>query len=120
DSYDGARTVYTMAEEIAEEFQGQERGRVRVTVGISGTGGGFKKLCRGEIDVADASRPILQEEIAACRAAGIAYYELPIAYDALTVAVSPRNDWVPEITLEDLKRIWAPESQGVVTRWSQV
>lgn len=117
---DGSSTVYPVAEALAEEFQGQERGRVRVTVGISGTGGGFKKLCRGEIDVSDASRPILREEIAACRAAGIAYYELPIAYDALTVAVSPHNDWVSEITIEDLKRIWAPASQGVVTRWSQV
>lgn len=117
---DGSSTVFPIAEALAEEFQARERGQVRVTVGISGTGGGFKKFCRGEIDVADASRPILREEIEACRAAGIAYYELPIAYDALTVAVSPRNDWVPEITLEDLKRIWAPESQGVVTRWSQV
>jgi phosphate transport system substrate-binding protein len=117
---DGSSTVYPVTEAVAEEFQGQEKGQVRVTVGISGTGGGFKKFCRGEIDVADASRPILQEEIEACKAAGIAYYELPVAYDALTVAVSPKNDWVSEITVEDLKKIWAPEAQGKVTRWNQV
>lgn len=117
---DGSSTVYPVAEAVAEEFQAQEEGRIRVTVGISGTGGGFAKLCRGETDVATASRPILEQEIEACKAAGIAYYELPIAYDALTVAVSPSNDWVSEITVADLKKIWAPEAQGVVTKWSQV
>jgi phosphate transport system substrate-binding protein len=117
---DGSSTVYPVTEAVAEEFQGQEKGQVRVTVGISGTGGGFKKFCRGETDVSDASRPILQEEIDACKAAGITYYELPVAYDALTVAVSPKNDWVSEITVEDLKKIWAPEAQGTITRWSQV
>jgi phosphate transport system substrate-binding protein len=117
---DGSSTVYPVAEAVAEEFQGQEKGQVRVTVGISGTGGGFKKFCRGETDVSNASRPILKEEIDACKAAGITYYELPVAYDALTVAVSPKNDWVSEITVEDLKKIWAPEAQGTVTKWSQV
>jgi len=117
---DGSSTVYPVAEAVAEEFQGQEKGQVRVTVGISGTGGGFKKFCRGETDISDASRPILKEEIDACKAAGISYYELPVAYDALTVAVSPKNDWVSEITVEDLKKIWAPEAQGTVTRWNQV
>jgi phosphate transport system substrate-binding protein len=117
---DGSSTVYPVAEAVAEEFQGQEKGQVRVTVGISGTGGGFKKFCRGETDISDASRPILKEEIEACKAAGITYYELPVAYDALTVAVSPKNDWVSEITVEDLKKMWAPEAQGTVTRWNQV
>ncbi|HEY8492845.1 MAG TPA: PstS family phosphate ABC transporter substrate-binding protein [Myxococcota bacterium] len=117
---DGSSTVYPVAEAVAEEFQNRERGQVRVTVGISGTGGGFKKFCRGETDLSNASRPILTEEIEACRAAGIAYYELPVAYDALTVAVSPENDWATEITVAELKTIWAPEAQGKITRWSQV
>jgi phosphate transport system substrate-binding protein len=117
---DGSSTVYPVTEAVAEEFQGKERGAVRVTVGISGTGGGFKKFCRGEIDIADASRPIMKEEMQACRQAGIQYTELPIAYDALTVAVSPKNDWVSEISVADLKKMWAPEAQGAVTRWSQV
>jgi phosphate transport system substrate-binding protein len=117
---DGSSTVYPVAEAVAEEFQGREKGQVRVTVGISGTGGGFKKFCRGETDFSNASRPILQEEIDACKAAGVAYFELPVAYDALTVAVSPKNDWVSEISVEDLKKIWAPEAQGTVTKWSQV
>jgi phosphate transport system substrate-binding protein len=117
---DGSSTVFPVTEAVAEEFQGKEKGQVRVTVGISGTGGGFKKFCRGETDISDASRPILTEEIEACKAAGIQYVELPVAYDALTVAVSPKNDWVSEISVEDLKKIWAPEAQGKITRWNQV
>src|SRR5262249_34499299 len=84
---DGSSTVFPITEAVAEEFQIQNRGKIRVTVGISGTGGGFKKFCRGETDISDASRPILAAEMEACRAAGIKYYELPIAYDALTVVV---------------------------------
>jgi phosphate transport system substrate-binding protein len=117
---DGSSTVFPVMEAVAEEFQGQERGQVRVTVGISGTGGGFKKFCRGETDVSNASRPILKEEIEACRAAGVDYYELPVAYDALTVAVSPKNDWVSEITVAELKTIWEPAAQGRIMRWNQV
>lgn len=117
---DGSSTVFPVTEAVAEEFQAKERGQVRVTVGISGTGGGFKKFCRGETDISDASRPILAEEMAACKAAGIEYFELPIAYDAITVAVSPKNDWVSEITVEDLKKMWEPAAQGKVLRWNQV
>ena len=117
---DGSSTVFPVTEAVAEEFQGKEKGQVRVTVGISGTGGGFKKFCRGETDISDASRPIVKEEIAACKAAGIQYIELPIAYDAITVAVSPQNDWVSEISVEDLKKMWEPEAQEKVTRWNQV
>jgi phosphate transport system substrate-binding protein len=91
-----------------------------VTVGIAGTGGGFKKFCRGEIDIADASRPILKEEMALCKKNGIIYYELPIAFDALTVAVSPMNTWVTSMTIEELKRIWEPAAQGKITKWNQV
>ena len=117
---DGSSTVFPIAEAVAEEFQGQERGSIRVTVGLSGTGGGFKKLCRGDTDISNASRPILTEEIEACRAAGIRFIELPIAFDAITVVVNPDNDWVKSIKVEDLKKIWEPAAQGQITRWNQV
>jgi phosphate transport system substrate-binding protein len=117
---DGSSTVYPLTEAVAEEFQKAKRGQVRVTVGIAGTGGGFKKFCRGEIDIADASRPIMKEEMALCQKNGIAYYELPIAFDALTVAVSPTNTWVTSMTVEELKKIWEPAAQGKITRWNQV
>jgi phosphate transport system substrate-binding protein len=91
-----------------------------VTVGISGTGGGFKKFCRNETDISDASRPILKKEMDACKEAGIQYVELPVAYDALTVVVNPQNDWLKSITVEELKKMWAPEAQGTVMKWNQV
>src|SRR5690606_25734524 len=94
---DGSSTVFPIAEAVAEEFQMARRGEVRVTVGISGTGGGFKRFCRGETDISNASRPILKEEMQACRAAGIKYMELPVAFDALTVVVNPRNTWVKSL-----------------------
>ena len=117
---DGSSTVYLTTEAVAEEFQKASRGRIRVTVGISGTGGGFKKFCRGETDIADASRPILKEEINLCQKNGIAYYELPIAFDAMTVAVSPKNTWVTSMTVEELKKMWEPAAQNKITRWNQV
>ena len=93
---DGSSTVFPITEAMAEDFQKSTKGKVKVTVGISGTGGGFKKFCRGETDISDASRPILKSEMEACRAAGIQYYELPVAYDALTVVMNPQNDWIEE------------------------
>jgi phosphate binding protein len=117
---DGSSTVFPIAEAVAEEFQLEQRGRVRVTVGLSGTGGGFKKLCRGDADISNASRPILTEEIDACRAAGIGFIELPIAFDAITAAVHPQNDWVKTLTVADLKKIWEPAAQATIVRWSQV
>ncbi|HLA11576.1 MAG TPA: PstS family phosphate ABC transporter substrate-binding protein [Pyrinomonadaceae bacterium] len=117
---DGSSTVFPVTEAVAEEFQKEKQGRVNVTVGISGTGGGFKKFSRGEIDVADASRPILTEEMAQAKANGIDFIELPIAFDALTVVVNNQNTWVSSITVEDLKKIWSPEAQGKITRWNQV
>jgi phosphate transport system substrate-binding protein len=117
---DGSSTVYLLTEAVAEEFQKANRGRVRVTVGIAGTGGGFKKFCRGETDIADASRPILKEEMELCQKNGIAYYELPIAFDALTVAVSPKNTWITSMTVEELKKIWEPAAQSKITRWNQI
>ncbi|BAU46982.1 protein sphX [Sulfurifustis variabilis] len=116
---DGSSTVYPITEAVAEEFQKANRG-VNVTVGVSGTGGGFKKFCRGEIDISDASRPILKKEMDACKAAGIQYIELPVAYDALTVVVNPKNDWIKQMTVAELKKIWEPEAQGKITKWNQV
>src|SRR4029079_13442201 len=102
---DGSSTVFPITEAVAEEFQKEKRGAVRVTVGISGTGGGFKKFCRGEIDIVDASRPILNNEMDACKAAGVQYVEMPFAFDALTVVVNPKNDWSKTITVAQLKKM---------------
>ena len=117
---DGSSTVFPITEAVAEEFQKETRGSVRVTVGISGTGGGFKKFCRGEIDVQDASRPISTSEMDACRAGGVQFYELPIAFDALTIAVSPQATWVDSITVAELKTMWEPSAQGKITKWNQI
>ena len=117
---DGSSTVFPITEAVAEEFQKAKKGKIKVTVGIAGTGGGFKKFCRGEIDISDASRPILKQEMEACKGAGIEYFELPIAYDALTVIVNPKNDWVKALTVSDLKKMWEPSAQGKVTNWNQV
>ncbi|MET0985635.1 MAG: PstS family phosphate ABC transporter substrate-binding protein [Steroidobacteraceae bacterium] len=117
---DGSSTVFPIAEAVAEEFQISKRGKVRVTVGIAGTGGGFKRFCRGETDISNASRPILKEEMEACRAAGVKFMELPVAYDALTIVVNPQNTWVKSLTPADLKKMWEPGAQGRVTKWNQV
>ncbi len=119
---DGSSTVFPISEAVAEEFQIQKRGKVRVTVGVSGSGGGFKKFCRGETDISNASRPISVEEMEACRKAGIKYIELPIAFDALTVVINPQNTWVKDgvLTIADLKKIWEPAAQGRITSWKQV
>ena len=117
---DGSSTVFPISEAVAEEYQKANPGSPAATVGISGTGGGFQKFCRGETDISDASRPIRPAEIEACMKSGIEYIELPIAYDGLAVVVNPKNTWVTSITVEDLKKLWAPEAQGKVMRWNQV
>lgn len=117
---DGSSTVFPIAEAVAEEFQISKKGKVRVTVGIAGTGGGFKRFCRGETDISNASRPILKEEMEACAAAGIKYMELPVAFDALTVVVNPQNTWVKSLTVADLKKMWEPSAQSRVSKWNQV
>jgi phosphate transport system substrate-binding protein len=117
---DGSSTVYPITEAVAEEYQKAKKGAVKVTVGISGTGGGFKKFVRGEIEISDASRPILAKEMEEAKKNGIEYIELPIAFDALTVMINPKNDWVDQLTVAELKTIWAPEAQGKVTSWKQV
>jgi phosphate transport system substrate-binding protein len=116
---DGSSTVYPITEAVAEEFQKEHKG-VKVTVGISGTGGGFKKFVRGETDISDASRPILAKEMEEAKKNGIEYFELPIAFDALTVMVNPENGWITQMTVEELKRIWEPTAQDKIKRWNQV
>ncbi|MFZ4573273.1 MAG: PstS family phosphate ABC transporter substrate-binding protein [Phycisphaerales bacterium] len=120
---DGSSTVFPITEAVAEEFQNAQKAAgkdVRVTVGISGTGGGFKKFVRGEIDVADASRPILAKEMEEAKKNGIEYIELPIAFDALTVLVNPKNTWVTQFTIEELKKIWHPDAEKKVMTWKAV
>ena len=117
---DGSSTVFPITEAVAEDFQKAKKNLVKVTVGISGTGGGFKKFCRGETDVSDASRPILKKEMEDCRAAGVEYIELPVAFDALTVVINPKNTFLKSITVDELKKMWEPAAQGKVMKWSQV
>jgi phosphate transport system substrate-binding protein len=116
---DGSSTVFPISEAVAEEFQRATPG-TRVTVGISGTGGGFQKFCRGETDISNASRPISASEVEACAKAGVEYVELPVAYDGIAIAVHPKATWINDITVAELKAIWAPEAQGKVTRWNQI
>ncbi len=116
---DGSSTVYPITEGVAEEFQKANKG-LKVTVGVSGTGGGFKKFCRDETDIQDASRPILKSEMDLCKAAGVEYYELPVAFDALTVVINPKNTWLKQATVAELKKMWEPAAQGKITRWNQV
>ncbi len=116
---DGSSTVFPITEAVAEEFQ-KINPKVRVTVGISGTGGGFKKFCNGETDISDASRPIKPSEVELCLDHKISYIELPVAYDGLAVMVNPKNDWVSSMTVKELKKLWEPAAQGKIKRWSQV
>jgi phosphate transport system substrate-binding protein len=117
---DGSSTVFPVTEAVAEEFQKAKKGKIKVTVGISGTGGGFKKFCRAETDISDASRPILKQEMDACKKAGVEYIELPVAFDALTVMVNPKNEWVSYMTVPELKKVWEPAAQAKITNWNQV
>lgn len=114
---DGSSTVFPLTAVAAEDFQLANPG-VQVTVASSGTGGGFEKFCRGETDANDASRPIEEDEVAACAEAGVEFGELQVAVDALTVVVNPANDWATCLTVEELNKIWEPDS--AVDNWSQV
>src|SRR4030095_4024205 len=116
---DGSSTVYPISEAVAEEFRNVQP-NVKVTVGLSGTGGGFKKYSRVETDINDASRPIKEEEQKACEASNIHSLELEIAYDGLSVIVNPQNTWVNDITVAELKIMWEPAAQNKITKWSQV
>lgn len=115
---DGSSTVFPITEAVAEEFQ--KVNEARVTIGVSGTGGGFKKFCHGELAVTGASRPIKAVERELCKEAGIEYIELPVAYDGIAVVTHKDSGFVDPIKVEELKKIWEPEAQGKVKRWNQV
>jgi len=116
---DGSSTVYPISEAVAEDFK-KTTDSVDITVGLSGTGGGFKKFERGETDISDASRPITATEDSICKAAGIDYIELPIAYDGLAIIVNKDNKWLDKITVKELKMIWGPDAQEKIKKWNQV
>lgn len=116
---DGSSTVFPITRAVAEEFA-QIAPQVRVSVGISGTGGGFKKFCNAETDMSNASRPIRPEEIEVCENNGIEFIEIPIAYDGLSVIVHLQNNFATCLTVDELRRIWEPEAQGTITRWNQI
>lgn len=115
----GSSTVFPISEAMAEEFMKANPG-VRVTVGVSGTGGGFQKFCAGETDISNASRPIKPEEVELCEQNGIEYVEIPVAFDGLSVVVNPENDFVQCLTVEELETMWEPEAQGTITNWNQI
>lgn len=117
---DGSSTVYPITHNAASQFQAERKNAVNITVDVSGSGGGFKKFCRGEIDIVNASRPILKSEMKDCQKAHVQYVEIPVAFDALTVAVNPENTWGTKMTVKQLKKIWEPAAQGKITRWNQI
>jgi len=116
---DGSSTVYPISEAMAEDFMA-ENPDAQVSVGVSGSGGGFSKFCAGETDISNASRAIKPEEIEACAAEGIEYIEVLVGTDALAVVVNPDNTWLNNITLEELQTLWEPAAEGTITRWNQV
>src|SRR5687768_12984439 len=115
---DGSSTVYPITEAVAEQFTIENGPGVRVTAGVSGTGGGFKRFCAGEIDINDASRPITDSERELCKQQGIDFAEMEVAYDGIAMLTSPQNTWAECLTLAELKKIWEPGS--TVKQWSQV
>ena len=116
---DGSSTVYPITEAVAEEFRAVQP-NVKVTVGVSGTGGGFKKFSRGETSISNASRPIKDSEATACNDNNISYVGLSVAYDGLAVLINPENTWVDYFTVEELQKIWNPEAQGKIMYWNQI
>jgi phosphate transport system substrate-binding protein len=118
-SVDGSSTVYPITEAVAEEFRAVKP-EINVTIGVSGTGGGFQKFGRGEINISDASRPIKDKEAAAAKENNITYVGLEVALDGLAVVINPENDWAKSFTVEELKMIWEPAAQGKIMKWSQI
>ncbi|SDW34318.1 PstS family phosphate ABC transporter substrate-binding protein [Nitrosomonas communis] len=117
---DGSSTVYPITKAIAKDFQVAKKDIVKVMVNISGSGGGFNKFCHGEIDIVNASRPILKNEMAECKNSRVKFVEIPIAFDAITVAVHPDNNWSTTMTIAQLRKIWEPIAQGRITKWNQI
>ncbi|MGF1518823.1 MAG: PstS family phosphate ABC transporter substrate-binding protein [Nodosilinea sp.] len=116
---DGSSTVYPVTEAMAEEYMTENRG-TQVTVGVSGTGGGFQKFCAGETDISNSSRPISDEEAALCAENDIEYIQLQVGIDALTVVVNQENTWAESMTVEQLATLWGPDAEGTITRWNQI
>jgi phosphate transport system substrate-binding protein len=116
---DGSSTVFPISEAMAEEFQ-KANTDIKVTVGSSGTGGGFKKFCGGETDISNASRPIKPEEVELCKKGGVEYIELPVSYDGISVVVNPQNTWAQCLKVDELKKMWETAAQGKVTKWNQI
>jgi len=116
---DGSSTVAPLSAAAGELFK-EANPTVNVSVGTSGTGGGFAKFCAGETDISNASRPIKDEEAALCAEAGIEFTEIIAANDALTVVINKENDWATCLTVEELNKMWAPEAEGTITNWSQI
>jgi phosphate transport system substrate-binding protein len=114
---DGSSTVYPISEAVAEEFRSVEPG-IRVTIGVSGTGGGFKKFLVGDTDINDASRPIKAKEVESAASSGVEFIELPVSFDGISLVINPENDFVDYLTADELRRIWQPES--TVQTWSDV
>ncbi|MEM1169903.1 MAG: PstS family phosphate ABC transporter substrate-binding protein [Cyanobacteria bacterium P01_H01_bin.35] len=117
---DGSSTVYPITQKLVEKFNSTDKPNVEVSASFSGTGGGFKKFCAGETDINNASRPILQDEMEACKQNQISYIELPIGFDALTIVVNQANTWAEDITVAELDKMWASEAQRKITKWNQV
>lgn len=117
---DGSSTVFPITDEVVQRLRFERADAPQIDLAVSGTGGGFRKFCAGETQISNASRPITREEMAACEGAGIAFIELPVAFDALTVVTHGENDWAEDITLEELQRLWEPAAEGQVTRWNQI
>jgi phosphate transport system substrate-binding protein len=116
---DGSSTVYPITELAMQQFA-EIAPNVRIQLGVSGTGGGFKKFCAGITDISDASRPIKPDESEICRANGIEFVEIPVAFDGISVIVNPENRWVQCMTVDELKQMWAPDSEGKIVTWKQI
>jgi len=117
---DGSSTVYPITKAAADKFEIAKKNTVKVTVDISGSGSGFKKFCHGEIDIVNASRPILKHEMKDCKNSQVQYVEIPVAFDAITVAVNSENSWSRRMTVAELKKVWEPAAQGKITKWNQI
>ena len=117
---DGSSTVYPITQKIVQDYRSNKKQSADIKVDFSGTGGGFDKFCRGETDISNASRPITAEEMEACNDSEVRYIELPVAFDALTVVINPQNNWLENITTEELNKIWSPKAKGKITNWNQV
>ena len=116
---DGSSTVAPISKAVAEDFAKSNPG-VKVPVGTSGTGGGFKKFCAGDTDISNASRPIKAKEAEDCKKNGVEFVELPVAVDGLTVVVNKENTWAKCLTVAELNTMWSPDSEGKITSWDQI